>query len=75
MTSHEAFQIGLADRVYPQEDLMSKTVEFLEELAKKDRKIVVRIKTLIDGMTGLDVDSAAELETDYTDEWLRECKE
>jgi enoyl-CoA hydratase/carnithine racemase len=74
VTANEAFQIGLADRVYPQAELMDKSLEFMTELAKKDRKILTRVKNLVDAMTGQDLESATDLETAYSDEWLREFR-
>jgi enoyl-CoA hydratase/carnithine racemase len=70
--AEEAFRIGLADMVVKQDELMDKTMEFVKELLTKDPMILIRTKTLIDGMTGKDLDEAAELETAYLDEWLRE---
>ncbi len=75
VSAKEALQIGLADMMVNQDELMEKTMEFVEELLKKDAKILVRSKTLIDGMTGKDLADADELETAYLDEWLREREE
>jgi enoyl-CoA hydratase len=72
VSAQEALQIGLADMVVKQEDLRKYTMDFVEQLLNKDPKILVRTKTLIDGMTGKDVVEADELETAYLDEWLRE---
>jgi enoyl-CoA hydratase len=72
VSAQEALQIGLADMVVKQEDLRKYTMDFVEQLLNKDPKILVRTKTLIDGMTGKDVIEADELETAYLDEWLRE---
>jgi enoyl-CoA hydratase len=72
VSAKEAMQIGLADMIINQKDIMEKTVEFVEELLKKDPKILIRTKTLIDGMTGKELSEAEELETVYLDEWLRE---
>jgi enoyl-CoA hydratase/carnithine racemase len=72
VSAEEAYRIGLADMLVKPEELMEKTLEFVKELLNKDPKILIRTKTLIDGMTGSDVDEAAALETAYLDEWLRE---
>lgn len=72
IAAEEALQIGLADRIFPQAELMNKTMEFLEEFSKKDRKILIRVKNLVDSMTGQTIDEADELEGTYTEEWLRE---
>lgn len=72
ITAEEAHRIGLADMLVKQDELMDKTMELVKELLTKDPTILIRTKTLIDGMTGMDVGEAAELETAYLDEWLRE---
>lgn len=72
VSAEEAMSIGLADRLVKQEDIMSTTLEFVKELLKKNPKILVRTKTLVDAMTGKGIDGADELETAYLDEWLRE---
>jgi hypothetical protein len=51
---------------------MEKALEFAKELISKDRKIMLRTKTLVDVMTGKTVPGAFELESVYSDEWLRE---
>ncbi len=68
----EALDIGLADMLVSKDMMMQKTFEFVEELLKKDPKILIRTKTLIDSITGKEVSEADELETIYLDEWLRE---
>lgn len=72
VSAKEALQIGLADMLVNQDELMEKTMEFVEQLLSRDATILVRTKTLIDGMTGKDIAEADELETAYLDEWLRE---
>lgn len=72
VTAQEALEIGLADRLVKQDEIMEKTIELVKELLSKDPLILMRTKTLIDGMTGKDLDEADELETTYLDEWLRE---
>jgi len=72
VSADEAKQIGLADRLVKQDEIMKKTMEFVKELLKKDPKILIRTKTLVDAMTGKDLEEADELETAYLDEWLRE---
>ena len=72
ITAEEAHRIGLADMLVKKDELMDKTMELVKELLTKDPTILIRTKTLIDGMTGMDVGEAAELETAYLDEWLRE---
>lgn len=75
ISAREALQIGLADMLVNQDELMEKTMEFLEQILNKDPTILVRTKTLVDGMTGKDIAEADELETAYLDEWLREREE
>jgi enoyl-CoA hydratase/carnithine racemase len=58
-----------------QDELMERTMEFVEQILNKDPTILVRTKTLVDGMTGKDIAEADELETAYLDEWLREREE
>ncbi len=72
VSAKEAMQIGLADMLVSKDMIMEKTLEFVEELLKKDPKILIRTKTLVDGMTGKEVAEADELESVYLDEWLRE---
>ena len=72
VSAKEALQLGLADMLGSQAELSKSTMEFIQELLSKDAKILVRTKTLIDGMTGKDIADADELETAYLDEWLRE---
>jgi len=52
--------------------LAERTQEFVDILLSRDAKILVRTKTLVDGMTGKEISEADELETAYLDEWLRE---
>jgi enoyl-CoA hydratase/carnithine racemase len=72
VSAKEAMQIGLADMIINKDEIMEKSVEFVQELLKKNPKILIRTKTLIDGMTGKELSEAEELETVYLDEWLRE---
>ena len=72
VSAREALEIGLADMLCSPEDLMKRTMEFVDQLISKDPTILVRSKTMIDGMTGKDIAEADELETAYLDEWLRE---
>jgi enoyl-CoA hydratase len=70
--AEEALEYGLATRVFPRDEVMDKALEFAKELISKDRKIMLRTKTLVDVMTGKTVPGAFELESVYSDEWLRE---
>ncbi len=72
VTAKEALEIGLADRLVSQGNIMEKVIELVKTLLEKDAKILVRTKTLVDAMTGKDLEEADELETAYLDEWLRE---
>ncbi len=72
--AQEALRIGLADRIFAKEELLEKTIEFANLLKQKNRKILAQVKTLVDAMTDLDIEAAAEIETMYTDEWLREAR-
>ena len=74
VSAKEALQLGLADMLVSQAELSKSAMEFIQGLLSKDAKILVRTKTLIDGMTGKDIADADELETAYLDEWLRECE-
>ncbi len=73
--AEEAQQIGLADRVFEHEELLEKSMEYVKELTQKDTKILFRTKTLVDGMTGKTVFGAAEMESAYSEEWLREKRD
>ncbi|MFW9844040.1 MAG: enoyl-CoA hydratase/isomerase family protein [Candidatus Thorarchaeota archaeon] len=72
VVAEEAMKIGLADRLVKLEDIMNVSLEFVNELLAKDPKILIRTKTLVDAMTGKDIEDADGLETAYLDEWLRE---
>jgi enoyl-CoA hydratase len=72
VSAKEALQIGLADMLISHENIMEGTMEFVQELLKKNPKILIRAKTLIDGMTGKELAEADEIESIYLDEWLRE---
>ena len=72
VSAREALQIGLADMLVPSNDLMKRTMEFVKGLLEKDPMILIRTKTLVDGMTGKDIGEADELESVYLDEWLRD---
>jgi enoyl-CoA hydratase/carnithine racemase len=72
VSAKEALQIGLADMLINHENMMEGTMEFVQELLKRNPKILIRAKTLIDGMTGKELSEADELESIYLDEWLRE---
>lgn len=72
VSAKEAMEIGLADMLVTKDRIMESTLEFIQELLKKDPKILIRTKTLVDGMTGKESSEADELETFYLDEWLRE---
>jgi enoyl-CoA hydratase/carnithine racemase len=73
--AEEALQIGLADRIFEHAELLEKTMEYAKELTQKDRKILFRTKTLVDGMTGKTVFGASEMESAYSEEWLREKRD
>ncbi len=75
VSAREALQIGLADMLVKPDELSKSTMEYVEGLLSKDAKILLRTKTLIDGMTGKEISEADELETAYLDEWLREREE
>ncbi|MGY5860070.1 MAG: enoyl-CoA hydratase/isomerase family protein [Candidatus Thorarchaeota archaeon] len=72
VSAEEALKIGLADRIVKQDEIMTTAIEFVQELLTKDPKILVRTKTLVDAMTGKDIEDADGLETAYLDEWLHE---
>jgi len=72
VSAEEAMKIGLADRLVKQEDVMNIALELVKELLTKDPKILIRTKTLVDAMTGKDLEDADGLETAYLDEWLHE---
>ncbi len=72
VTAEEALRIGIADRVVLQAELMSTVKEFLSSIYKKNRRLVMSTKTLVDGMTGERLIDAAEMESAYLEEWLRE---
>lgn len=72
VSAEESMRIGLADRLVRQEEIMTTAIEFIKELLAKNPKILIRTKTLVDAMTGKDLEDADGLETAYLDEWLRE---
>ncbi|MFW9769539.1 MAG: enoyl-CoA hydratase/isomerase family protein [Candidatus Thorarchaeota archaeon] len=72
VSAEEAYRIGLADKLVSQEDLAKTTQDYVEDLLSKDPTVLIRSKTMIDGMTGKDIADADEVETAYLDEWLRE---
>ncbi|TFF92859.1 enoyl-CoA hydratase/isomerase family protein, partial [Candidatus Thorarchaeota archaeon] len=72
VNAQEAFRIGLANRVLPKEEVLPYAVDFIKKLTQKDRKVVIRTKTLVDGMTGEELNEAADMESMYLEEWLRE---
>jgi len=75
VASGECYRIGIADRLYEPDELMDDTMEFARELLKKDQLILLRTKTLVDGMAGETIADAEALEATYLEEWLREHKE
>jgi enoyl-CoA hydratase/carnithine racemase len=75
VSAKEALQIGLADMLVSPEELEKITKEYVEVLLSRDPTILIRSKTMIDGMTGKDISEADEVETAYLDEWLREREE
>ncbi|NWF96194.1 MAG: enoyl-CoA hydratase/isomerase family protein [Candidatus Thorarchaeota archaeon] len=75
VTAEEALRIGIADRVVAQRDLMQNVLEFITGILAKDRKIVIRTKTLVDGITGEKLTDAAEMESVFQEEWLLESGE
>ncbi len=68
----ECQRIGIADRIIPQDKLMSTVIDHIDSLIKKDRAILLRTKSLIDTMTGRTVGGADETEATFLDEWLSE---
>lgn len=72
VSADEALKIGLADRIIKHDEVMTTAIEFIKELMTKDPKILIRTKTLVDAMTGKDLEDADGLEIAYLDEWLRE---
>ena len=75
VSAEEALKIGLADRMFPLDKLMKETLDYVDELVKMNRTVLLRTKTLVDGMTGKDVADAAEQENAYFEEWLREIED
>ncbi|MHA1780332.1 MAG: enoyl-CoA hydratase/isomerase family protein, partial [Candidatus Thorarchaeota archaeon] len=71
----EAKELGIADKIFTQAELMKETMAFADVLAKKDRKILIRTKNLLDAMAGRELAEAAEVESMFTDEWIREVEE
>lgn len=70
----EAYRMGIADRLCNHDELMEKTLEYVHDLISKNRSILLRTKTLVDGMIGESIDGADELECTYLEEWLRESE-
>ncbi|MEM2142922.1 MAG: enoyl-CoA hydratase/isomerase family protein [Candidatus Thorarchaeota archaeon] len=68
----EALRIGLADRVVPHDQLRSTVEEMARGIASKSRLLVSRTKTLLNAITGLDYSASFRLESQFTEEWLRD---
>ncbi len=75
VASGECYRIGIADRLYEPDELMSGTTDFAKDLLSKNQVILLRTKTLVDGMAGETIADAEALEATYLEEWLREHKE
>ena len=70
----EAKSIGIADKIFAQSELMSETMKFADDLAKKDRKLLIRTKNLVDMMVGRELTDAIDVEGMFTEEWLQEVE-
>jgi enoyl-CoA hydratase len=60
ISADEAYRIGLANHVYPREELMARTMELATMLASKPREALFATKRLTRELIDLDTDAALE---------------
>lgn len=60
ISGDEAWRIGLVNHVYPQEELMARTMELASVLASKPRKALFETKRLTRELIDLDTDAALD---------------
>ncbi len=65
ITAAEAFELGLADKVVPQEELMDKAMEMMESFKKNAPIAVANVKRAVDEGLQLDIDGGIAVENKY----------
>lgn len=68
ITAQEAFELGLADKVVPQEELMDKTMEMMESFKKNAPIAVAHVKKAVNEGMQLDIDGGIKTENKYFSE-------
>jgi enoyl-CoA hydratase/carnithine racemase len=61
MSAEEAYRIGLVNRIHPQAELLSRTLEFAVTLASRPRQALFETKRLSRELIDLDTESAMKL--------------
>ena len=69
INAQEAFELGLADKVVPQEELMDKAMEMMESFKKNAPIAVAHVKKAVNEGMQLDIDGGIKTENKY----FREC--
>jgi enoyl-CoA hydratase len=64
ITAHEAFEMGLVTRVFPQDTLMEETLKAAQSIAKKGAVSLRALKHVIDNGFDVDLRNACALEAD-----------
>ncbi len=65
VTAQEAFELGLGDKVVPQEELMDKAMEMMESFKKNAPIAVAHVKKAVNEGMQLDIDSGIKTENKY----------
>ena len=65
ITAAEAFELGLADKVVPQEELMDKAMELMESFKKNAPIAVANVKKAVNEGLQLDIDGGVAVENKY----------
>jgi enoyl-CoA hydratase len=64
ITAHEAFEMGLVTRVFPQDTLMEETLKAAQSIAEKGAVSLRALKHVIDNGFDVDLRNACALEAD-----------
>ena len=65
ITAAEAYELGLADKVVPQEELMDKAMELMESFKKNAPIAVANVKKAVNEGLQLDIDGGVAVENKY----------
>lgn len=68
INAQEAFELGLADKVVPQEELMDKAMEMMESFKKNAPIAVAHVKKAVNEGMQLDIDGGIKTENEYFSE-------